>query len=1224
LDEEMGFQKNWKASGQAPEDAELSGYRYAGEDVPFEDRFLPLPDYEDLVAKFRRRAFVEGKKYREQLLDGFRKLLDDETVDPDDLASDMARFEALTDSQLFEVAAHVVEEVGAGNLGMRAEVFREAEPLALKRRRAEREAMVGEPDDEDVVGGPFPNEIAGKTARSIDKALSAIEGKGESEDILDMTKQVSGSDVMDYILSLRDADNLSKEEQALLDGFNVRDALSEEEGIYNALGSIMDGALDRPLTETGSWMAQKAKHAVSWVSEKAEKFTTTGYKHTGYDPKIQQVAEREALDFLRGDTVERLHKGLLNDLPPEDLAAIDYYMDPEAQKAGLPAPKASRLAPGTVQHIVKVRQMADSVRDAFKDGDAFDSFERFQLKLGAIDNWYPGLLGVEPKDGIRSSLVPLVQKRLAKKGATEEEVLAGLLAERRISRETYDAVGTLQKKYLEGHGKPLSLPAALVVAAGNKDVVSVRFFQELHATRLRTGLPFPDCLDELLSHKAKIQENRAILQQRAIDKLRETHGKTPDLFRTFLDGNRRKDGFSGSTLPSQKAGMQDRTMSLINNVSAKYPGLLDDFSKNGEVTERVVRYLASNRELQDVTEAEKALGDAIATAYNMQGSLLGQAGADINPLRGYVMRQLWSKSKNVSREAFMTAAEEAFDWARIQQSRGGVDGEGNTNVWFVGSGDEAKEAANRAAYLSELYDWVKEEGWKKDLDPEQSSFNLAKQSSYSRSVHILPEKLFEWDKEFGSGKPAANILSGLNRRADQIACVRNLGPDLDVSYREVTSAFGDKWERRLSFDRATFQQVVGELDAPVDAELALRGRAIRDVENWTVLELSGINSILDVATSCNALRYHGVELGALNRKFVTNYMSAIKKGGKHHHVYLNSLGAGAQQLLTNFTNRLTGEADLNSRTGLLNNFLFTVNGMNRLTKAAQETAIQIMSAAIGEGKINPQRFSRYGLSPEDLAIVKSLAHEVEGLSGKHTSPADLRAAGYDDLAERLESFYHAFKEEAVLEPDPRSKAISRLGTKAGTWQGEIAREVMRYTGFPLAMINKTWRRVLNGYGEEAFWKTFTTWENRQAVETLSFVGSLLALGYFVTVLRDLASGREPMMLEDMSPSAMRRIIATSGMLGPLDMLFHEGKGPVDYLGPTAGLASDVVSGVFGEGSLGSTALRAAPFADLPFVGPAAKEVLTLVFGDALIELETAHERSKAWWAREYGSDPLLD
>lgn len=120
----------------------------------------------------------------------------------------------------------------------------------------------------------------------------------------------------------------------------------------------------------------------------------------------------------------------------------------------------------------------------------------------------------------------------------------------------------------------------------------------------------------------------------------------------------------------------------------------------------------------------------------------------------------------------------------------------------------------------------------------------------------------------------------------------------------------------------------------------------------------------------------------------------------------------------------------------------------------------------------------------------------------------------------------------------------------------------------------------------------------------AFVGSMLAMGYMSTVVKDLIRGREPMSLARMTPKGWERVVAQSGVAGILELVFDAGSGNVR--GVIAPLPGTVLKAA-GDVPKGPTAvldeLRPAYGSTYPVVGPAAAKILGWFFGESLTQFQ---------------------
>jgi hypothetical protein len=152
-------------------------------------------------------------------------------------------------------------------------------------------------------------------------------------------------------------------------------------------------------------------------------------------------------------------------------------------------------------------------------------------------------------------------------------------------------------------------------------------------------------------------------------------------------------------------------------------------------------------------------------------------------------------------------------------------------------------------------------------------------------------------------------------------------------------------------------------------------------------------------------------------------------------------------------------------------------------------------------------------------------------------------------------------EVAVLNPDMATRAITSAGaSQAGTIPGELWRAVMQFKSFPIAMISRHWRRMLETpQGLDGA----PMLANRLAYAGAMMV-SLTALGAVAFQAKQIVSGKDPV---DMTTSKFwARAIAQGGGLGFAgDLLLGDttaDRSPLDsfgrlVLGPAFGSAADL-------------------------------------------------------------------
>ena len=174
-----------------------------------------------------------------------------------------------------------------------------------------------------------------------------------------------------------------------------------------------------------------------------------------------------------------------------------------------------------------------------------------------------------------------------------------------------------------------------------------------------------------------------------------------------------------------------------------------------------------------------------------------------------------------------------------------------------------------------------------------------------------------------------------------------------------------------------------------------------------------------------------------------------------------------------------------------------------------------------------------------------------------------------------------------------------IGT--GTLAGEAMRDAFQYSSFPLAMTRIITRKFMTNY------QGTSPWTNHQTgrIQMVAFVGSMLAMGYMATIIKDLIRGREPMHLANMSGKGWERVVAQSGIAGVLEPMLAAGTG--DVRGSVAPLPN-TIGAIIGEALSGDAAgaiddARPLYGSAYPLVGPAVAKIIGWAFGESVKELQ---------------------
>tara|TARA_E500000318_G_scaffold110108_1_gene124715 strand:+ start:1049 stop:5038 length:3990 start_codon:yes stop_codon:yes gene_type:complete len=462
------------------------------------------------------------------------------------------------------------------------------------------------------------------------------------------------------------------------------------------------------------------------------------------------------------------------------------------------------------------------------------------------------------------------------------------------------------------------------------------------------------------------------------------------------------------------------------------------------------------------------------------------------------------------------------------------------------------------------------------------------------------------------------MIDQIRNRSEQIAVARHMGSDPKATFSAIknrlnideTSARSGRASLQYKVLNATHEYLSGNLDNPVDANLSLIGKKIRQLSNLVFLPGSGLSTLTDVPMIASQMRLLGADYDSHIKEMIHSYQESTKRrfGDNRDETskWLSAQAAGFDILLRTLASRVAiGESGSMDLTGKLNNLLFTVNGLTKLTTIHQDIFLNLatrhLAAELPKGtKASPQllrELSDFGFTADEIKkLTKYIEKTQDGV--KRLGPTSIG----DDigLSSKLRQFLLTHMRQAVMEPDAGSQAMSRGLFQAGTPMGETARIAFQYSSFPLAMGRLMLARFLTGYqGDHPFGV-------RRMAEFLSYTSSALAMSYFITVLKDLSRFEEPMNPLDLTGRDWLRLVNQSGIGGPTEYLINVANfGPQEVLSPLPGqlleVSSDVVT-LDAEG-LGES-LDPFTLSNYPLIGKPIQEMIGFGFGESFNDIIT--------------------
>lgn len=450
----------------------------------------------------------------------------------------------------------------------------------------------------------------------------------------------------------------------------------------------------------------------------------------------------------------------------------------------------------------------------------------------------------------------------------------------------------------------------------------------------------------------------------------------------------------------------------------------------------------------------------------------------------------------------------------------------------------------------------------------------ANRGSESREIHFKDgEAYLKYLGDFGTGSMYDAMIGHIGGMSRDIGLVEKYGPNPESQMRlqfdlyeradgERTS-LGGQIAENMAGPEAQWSVLSGASGAAQYARIAQIGQNIRNIETFGKLQGAVLSSITDLGT-------HAVTVG-YNR---LNYFQALADIGrstaKDTRDFLNSHGLIAESMISDL-NRWSGENIANNLSGRIANSTMKLSLMNAWTdtlrRAFSLTMMRATSALTRTDWGSLSQWDRYrmeakGLTEADWQVLQK-AQPEQFRGSDFVTPEGIYATGEERAAEVAAKYIGLIADEseiAILNPDLTTRTLASGGGKQrGTAEGEFARSVMQFKSFPIAMISRHWRRMIDTpQGLEGA----PVLSNRLAYAAGMMV-TLTALGAIAFQTKQLVTGKDPVDMT--TPKFWTRAVSQGGGLGFVgDMILGDtadDRSPLDtfskmLLGPMFGSAAD--------------------------------------------------------------------
>lgn len=485
------------------------------------------------------------------------------------------------------------------------------------------------------------------------------------------------------------------------------------------------------------------------------------------------------------------------------------------------------------------------------------------------------------------------------------------------------------------------------------------------------------------------------------------------------------------------------------------------------------------------------------------------------------------------------------------------------------------------AFLRSAYDTLATEGVNKQT-PGQFKGNgkRANRGQDPRQIHFADgDAWVDYMAKYGRGSLYDAMMGHVGGITRDITLVERFGPSvtqaqklmLDEARVADGKAMGDDLVPWHTVSPETYFKIInGEVGTPKNEALARTGMMVRNIQTAAKLGGAVISSVTDLGTLAITAGYHRLpywqllkDIGAQTSREAREFMST-------HGMIAESVSDAMNRwsgdhLGTNWSGKLANSVMkwslLNAWTdGLRQGFTLTMNA--KLADMAKRGWDQLDAA-------DRSRFERAGITAEDWAALNNVK-PVRFRDRELLTPDAIREAGNDALAQKVFGFIVDESEYAVINPDLTTRAVVTFGgQQAGTIPGELARTVMQFKSFPVAMMTRHWRRMMEG---DLLPGVDSVAANRVAYGTALLFTSM-ALGMVAFQSKQVLQGKDPVDVDE-NPRVWLRALAQGGGLAIAGDLFlldpAEARGDgyatlaKNILGPTFGSAGELGLKVISE------------------------------------------------------------
>jgi hypothetical protein len=421
--------------------------------------------------------------------------------------------------------------------------------------------------------------------------------------------------------------------------------------------------------------------------------------------------------------------------------------------------------------------------------------------------------------------------------------------------------------------------------------------------------------------------------------------------------------------------------------------------------------------------------------------------------------------------------------------------------------------------LHAMYDTLSTEGVnKKEPGAFTGSGSRANRGSESRQIHLADgDAWLQYNAAFGRGTMYDAMMGHIAGMVRDTVLIERYGPDANANARlqfdlaaKEDGTMPGKLAGKLAIEPQTYwDMLTGKTGAPRDEGLARTFETVRNLQTAAKLGGAVISSVTDLGTLALTAGYNRLGYWKLIRDIGS-------QGTKSTRDFMATHGMIAEAAASTM-NRWSGDHLGSGWSGKMANNALRMSMLNAWTDGLRQGFTMSMNSKLAEmakgqwGKLSEfdqSRLTRAGFTEADWAALNGVA-PTKFKGRELLTPQSIKQsgiAGADQLAAKVFGFIHDESEYAVVNPDMATRAIVTMGgQQAGTWGGEIARTIMQFKSFPIAMFTRHWARMLEGDHNA---KGAPILANR-VTYGMALLATLTGLGAVATQEKQILQGKDP-------------------------------------------------------------------------------------------------------------------